>query len=693
MINLKNLSFVRKIQLAFFTIAAVSTLIVINDLFRLISINDDHETQNVQFLQPLSSIDRLMGDFNKLQFDLLKFAVSTFEDEINANIELVKKQKEKIDKDLETLAANTALSVESLEQLTALQKLWKEYKNQVVDGIISAGVQRDYEMAAVVCVTSGSEFGKKMEKQLSDVAENIRVASDEFDEGIQESTTLAIILVFVGMIIGFGVFLFSVLKIAPDLTKPLNKIKKSVLEFASGNYDSPIEVQRTDEFGELADALRKLQVNQQAKVEFAERLSQGDLSEFNSTDEDRLVIALNKVVHTLENLESEVATITTHAISGNLNERGDSLKFEGSYRKIVEELNKTLDAMIMPIQESVEVLRQMEQGDLTVSMKGEYQGDFLTLENSLNSLCASLSQAIGDVLESVAATASASSQISSSTEEMAAGAQEQSSQTAEIAESIEEMTHTILDTTRQTTVAAETAKASGDHAKEGGKVVQQTIDGMNKISEVVAHSADTIFTLGQNSDKIGEIVQVIDDIADQTNLLALNAAIEAARAGEQGRGFAVVADEVRKLAERTTKATKEIADMIKQIQRDTSNAVTSMRTGMSQVEQGRVHAMRAGEVLTQIVNGAEKVTEIVVQVAAASEEQSSAAAEIGKNITTINNVTSETVTGIHQVARAAEDLHRLTIKLQENVSRFTIANAQYGQGRNIAPKHNRHLLR
>ncbi|CAG0997193.1 partial Methyl-accepting chemotaxis protein McpQ, partial [Anaerolineae bacterium] len=556
-----------------------------------------------------------------------------------------------------------------------------------------AGVQRDYEMAAVVCVTSGSEFGKKMEKQLSDVAENIRVASDEFDEGIQESTTLAIILVFVGMIIGFGVFLFSVLKIAPDLTKPLNKIKKSVLEFASGNYDSPIEVQRTDEFGELADALRKLQVNQQAKVEFAERLSQGDLSEFNSTDEDRLVIALNKVVHTLENLESEVATITTHAISGNLNERGDSLKFEGSYRKIVEELNKTLDAMIMPIQESVEVLRQMEQGDLTVSMKGEYQGDFLTLENSLNSLCASLSQAIGDVLESVAATASASSQISSSTEEMAAGAQEQSSQTAEIAESIEEMTHTILDTTRQTTVAAETAKASGDHAKEGGKVVQQTIDGMNKISEVVAHSADTIFTLGQNSDKIGEIVQVIDDIADQTNLLALNAAIEAARAGEQGRGFAVVADEVRKLAERTTKATKEIADMIKQIQRDTSNAVTSMRTGMSQVEQGRVHAMRAGEVLTQIVNGAEKVTEIVVQVAAASEEQSSAAAEIGKNITTINNVTSETVTGIHQVARAAEDLHRLTIKLQENVSRFTIANAQYGQGRNIAPKHNKHLLR
>jgi len=263
---------------------------------------------------------------------------------------------------------------------------------------------------------------------------------------------------------------------------------------------------------------------------------------------------------------------------------------------------------------------------------------------------------------------------------MAAGAQEQSAQTSEVASAVEEMTRTILETTKNTSVAAEASKAAGDNAIDGGKAVSETIDGMNRISQVVQKSADTVLTLGQNSDKIGEIVQVINDIADQTNLLALNAAIEAARAGEQGRGFAVVADEVRKLAERTTNATKEIAAMIKAIQKDTSEAVSSIKEGTSEVEKGKEKANKAGDVLKKIVEGAKKVSDIVIQVAAASEEQASAAEEIGKNIESINNVINESATGIQQIARAAEDLNRLTNDLQNLVSQFKLNNSL---GRNI----------
>jgi methyl-accepting chemotaxis protein len=240
------------------------------------------------------------------------------------------------------------------------------------------------------------------------------------------------------------------------------------------------------------------------------------------------------------------------------------------------------------------------------------------------------------------------------------------------------MTKTILETTKNSSTAAEAAKKAGSIAKEGGSVVAETISGMNRIALVVKKSAETVHTLGKSSDQIGEIVQVIDDIADQTNLLALNAAIEAARAGEQGRGFAVVADEVRKLAERTTKATKEIASMIKQIQKDTNGAVSSMEEGTKEVEKGKHLADKAGESLNQIIKGAEQVVDIITQVAAASEEQSSTSEQISKSIEAISNVTQESSAGIQEIARASEDLSRLTLNLQDLIGKFK-TDEQTGQ--------------
>jgi methyl-accepting chemotaxis protein len=253
---------------------------------------------------------------------------------------------------------------------------------------------------------------------------------------------------------------------------------------------------------------------------------------------------------------------------------------------------------------------------------------------------------------------------------MSNGAQQQSAHTNEMASAIEEMTTTIVENTRNIGKAADTAKKSSEMAGKGGEAVHQSLIRMNKIAEVVNKSADTVFSLGQNSDKIGEIVQVIDDIADQTNLLALNAAIEAARAGEQGRGFAVVADEVRKLAERTSKATKEISSMIRDIQNDTGKAVSSMKEGTKEVEVGKTLFSEAGSILTEIVNGGNKVSEIINQVAAASEEQSNTAGQIGKNIDEINNVSQESSSGILQIARSAQELNRLTTGLHDMINKF-----------------------
>jgi methyl-accepting chemotaxis protein len=200
---------------------------------------------------------------------------------------------------------------------------------------------------------------------------------------------------------------------------------------------------------------------------------------------------------------------------------------------------------------------------------------------------------------------------------------------------------------------------------------------MKRIADVVNRSAGTVRELGRSSDQIGEIISVIDDIADQTNLLALNAAIEAARASDQGRGFAVVADEVRKLAERTTKATKEIAEMIRKIQSDTAGALSSMDEGTTEVRNGIAFANKAGESLKEIVGVSQKVTDMVAQIAAASEEQSTASEEISRNVEAISKVSGETAQGTQQIARAAEDLNRLTENLQQLVARFTLAREDH----------------
>jgi methyl-accepting chemotaxis protein len=320
------------------------------------------------------------------------------------------------------------------------------------------------------------------------------------------------------------------------------------------------------------------------------------------------------------------------------------------------------------------VVTMIQNADLSSQFKASRRDEIGDLQRGFDGFVTSVRDTLIRVTEVSSSVASASSQISSSAEEMASGAQEQTSQAGEVATAVEEMARSILENSAGAKRSAETAQQAQKAAEDGGHVVQETIAGMKQIAEVVKKSSETIQDLGRSSEHIGEIVSVIDEIADQTNLLALNAAIEAARAGDQGRGFAVVADEVRKLAERTSRATREIATMIKEIQSKTHEAVSSMGQGMHAVEAGISYADKAEVSLDDIVKRSIAMAEMVSQIARTTEQQSTVADELSKHVDGISTVSQESAMATQQVARAADDLNRMTETLEKLVSAFALGD-------------------
>lgn len=331
-------------------------------------------------------------------------------------------------------------------------------------------------------------------------------------------------------------------------------------------------------------------------------------------------------------------------------------------------------SIVVPLGQTVARLNDIASGggDLTQRLAVGGGRELAELGSAFNGFIDKIRELVQQVAAATAQLAAAAEHLSATSTETSSQVQRQQSETDQVATAMNEMAATVQDVARSASEAARSAQQTDEEANAGRLVVQQTVDSIQVLAAEIEDAAGVIMRLSADSEEIGKVLDVIRGIAEQTNLLALNAAIEAARAGEQGRGFAVVADEVRTLASRTQASTQEIQQMIERLQGNAGSAVDAMEKGRTRARDSVAHASRAGESLHAITEAITTISDMNTQIASAAEQQSAVAEEINRNVANISSAVDETARGASQLSGSSEDLARLALELQGRVTQFRV---------------------
>ena len=612
--TINNLKTIQKLIFGFSIIVVLMAVVAIVGGLNLNKINNNVDSLYLEQLGPIEKLGVINSDISSIGGDLYKYILVTNERKTTRdNIDTAIKEMD----DNYSAYLNQELTTNETAAVHEYDSDLKEFKDSITETIAFA--DKDDNTSAIASISQGGRDYTARAALDKSVTALMAINQDQADEEYKVSGNeyhSALIEMIAVAAAGVVIAIIIILLLTNSINKPLQTVTSALDSLKMGNVISNIDdktridlMERKDEFGALSKSLAEVRSYLTEMSEDAVSISRNDLSVTPQpkSPDDKLGNAFLKMVTDLRATISDIASATV---------------------RVNDASNELASASTQAGQATSQISTTIQQVASGTTQQSE----------SVNRTASSVEE-MGRAIDGVAKGA----------QEQAAAASKASTLTGQLSAAIEQVAGNASEVVKGSTNAS-------DAAKRGSQTVNQTLSGMQSIKTAVGLSAQKVQEMGSRSDQIGEIVTTIEDIASQTNLLALNAAIEAARAGEAGKGFAVVADEVRKLAERSSSSTKEIADLIKSIQRTVAEAVDAMNDGAKEVEKGVAFANEAGTALQQILAASETVNAQAKQAASAAENMAASANELVSAVDSVSAVVEENTAATEEMAAGSAEV-------------------------------------
>ncbi|MCE4369882.1 methyl-accepting chemotaxis protein [Xanthomonas hortorum] len=688
----------RRLTFAFGTLILLSCALVAAGLYTLAQARDRMDTVVNRHIKIIQLTQDMTNASASIAVQVRNLVLADVKADEQRFVTLIMQQRASYDDTRNTLyrfsSSPTATAIRN--NIDAARALALETNKQVI-ALDGAG---KVDAAKALLLTQAGPATQKWQDALASYSDLQRKRSQEAYAESNAAIVRGRALLIGG---GLAVLLFSIMLgwlIIRSLTQPLIRATRVASAIAAGHLDTDVHSDARDETGQLLQAMGRMQQQVRnllaAQSEMATRHDQGQISfrmeetafpgdygrmahDYNALVGSHIAIklrlahimgryAIGDLSEDMEKLPGEKAVLSDTmaqakinlstmneqikhlaqaAANGDFSARGDAQRFQYDFRVMVESLNTLMSTADGNLQSLSSLLQSIAGGDLSVRMQGDFQGVFAQMRDDANATAMQLAQIVGGIKQSADAIKSAASEIADGNQDLSQRTEQQAANLEETAASMEELTSTVKQNAESARQANQLAIGAAGVASQGGVIVGKVVETMRGIET--------------SSKRIADIISVIDGISFQTNILALNAAVEAARAGEQGRGFAVVASEVRTLAQRSTAAAKEIKDLI-----DDS---------VQRVTEGSTLVHNAGTNMDEIVSSVQRVTNIMGEISAASQEQSAGIEQVNQTVTQMDEATQQNAALVEEATAAARAMEEQANQLIEAVAVFKIDTA------------------